>query len=102
MKTQSAQSAERLQADITRNEALIEALKGHRVALLLPNWQTTRPLGDKEAQSIYNRLKETGAELRRDQNTLTGTYNDLNAERARLVPLAASLDSLKKGMPRKQ
>ena len=101
MKTQSAKSAERLQADITRNEALIEALKGHRVNLLLPNGQTIRPLGDKEAQSIYNRLRETGAELRRDQNTLTGTYNDLNAERARLVPLAASLDSLKKGTPQK-
>jgi hypothetical protein len=99
MAGQTAAGQERLQADITRNEALIQTLQGKRVELLVPSPQNLRALGSKEAQSINLRLKETAAEIRRDQNTLTGTYNNLNAERARLAPLSAALTALQKAAP---
>jgi hypothetical protein len=98
----SARSIERMKGDIARNEALIDALRGHRVELLLPPEQKMRALGLKEAQAIYLQLKETGVEIRRDQNTLTGIYNNLNAERATLAPLVSTLSSLKKPVPAKQ
>ena len=74
---QAPQYVERLKADVARNEALIEALRGHRTTLLFPSEQSLRALGSKEAQSIHNRLKEAGTEIRRDQNALTGIYNNL-------------------------
>jgi len=87
---QSAKYAARIQADITRNEALIESLQGWRSTLLMPAEGKIRALGSKEAQAIYERLKDAGVEARRDQNTLTGIYNNLNSERAKLAPLMAA------------
>ncbi|MEI6536892.1 MAG: hypothetical protein WCN98_16220 [Verrucomicrobiaceae bacterium] len=101
MAGQSPATVERLKADIARNEALIETLQGKRVELLIPSPQNLRALGSKEAQSIYLRLKDTAAEIRRDQNTLTGTYSNLNAERARLAPLTATLTAMQKVAPTK-
>ena len=101
MAGQSAASVARIQADIARNEALIETLRGNRVAVLMPNPQQLRALGSKEAQSIADRLKETGAEIRRDQNTLTSTYNSLNAERAKLAPMVAAFAVMQKAAPAK-
>lgn len=96
MEGQAPKYVERLKADVARNEALIEALRGHRTTLLFPSEQSLRALGSKEAQSIHNRLKEAGTEIRRDQNALTGIYNNLNTERASLAALAVSLDAMKK------
>ena len=101
MAGQSAASVARIQSDITRNEALIETLLGNRVEVLMPNPQKLRALGSKEAQSIAARMKETGAEIRRDQNTLTSTYNSLNAERAKLAPMVAAFAVMQKAAPAK-
>ena len=80
-------AAERVQADIARNNALIATLRGKGVTLLTTTARPQRALSLREAQAIAARLREVAVEIRRDQTRLTGFYNDLNAERYQLALL---------------
>jgi hypothetical protein len=93
---QSPASAARIQADITRNEALIASLNGERNTLFSAGSDSLRLVGSKEATQIEARLKQAGADARSDQFKLISLYNELNQERARLQSLTTTLATQKK------
>jgi hypothetical protein len=94
--TATPASAKRMQADIARNETLINTLEGKRAGLLSPNPDQLRLIGLKEAMDIETRCKAGANDIRNDQIKMINLYNECNTERARLQSLTAMLAATRK------
>ena len=80
-------AAQRVDADIARNNALIETLRGKKATLLTnpSEGRTQRALSAADARAISAQLTQVAADLRRDQNRLTGLYTELTNQRRALA-----------------
>jgi hypothetical protein len=80
-------AAARVDADIARNNALIETLRGKRVTMLTnqSEGRTQRALSAGDARAVASQLTRVATELRRDQTRLTSLFTELNSQRTQLA-----------------
>lgn len=83
----SGPALQRVEADIARNNALIETLRGKRVTTLTnqSEGRTQLALSAGDARAVADQLTRTAADLRRDQTRLTTLFTELNSQRTQLA-----------------